>query len=235
MFLLRQGVNVRCHANVNVSVVKKTCHATILAVVVLLYVRFRWNRHKYISFYFLISVIGKSRVIEYSSSFKWSRKLGEPQSRVWRRIGRRPGELTSTLFSIFAKGFFLNYINSFQVTIKVRNSQIIQGKADFSKYKLVCFKKCFLLQQIHTYLFTCEVFSKILKLGKVGLKWVTLLYLSLSMLYQLQHANLRSLAAKGTQWTQWTQWGKCLVYIQKEHNEASVWCMSKILTPVKIC
>lgn len=142
MFLLRQGVNVRCHANVNVSVVKKMCHATILAVVVLLYVRFRWNRHKYIldnglvlpvlnksiTFYFLISVIGKSRVIEYLSSFKWSRKLGEPQSRVWRRIGRRPGELTSTLFSIFAKGFFLNYINSFQVTIKVRNSQIIQEK-----------------------------------------------------------------------------------------------------------
>ena len=140
MFLLRQGVNVRCHANVNVSVVKKTCHATVLAVVVLPYVRFRWNRHKYIldnglvlsvlnksiTFYFLISVIVKSRVIEYSSSFKWSRKLREPQCRVWRRIGRWPGELT--LFSIFAKGFFLNYINSFQVTIKVRNSQIIQEK-----------------------------------------------------------------------------------------------------------
>ena len=127
MFLLRQGVNVRCHANVNVSVVKKTCHATVLAVVVLPYVRFRWNRHKYIldnglvlsvlnksiTFYFLISVIVKSRVIEYSSSFKWSRKLREPQCRVWRRIRVWPGELTLILFYI-SKEIFASFTIHFR-------------------------------------------------------------------------------------------------------------------------
>ena len=61
MFLLRQGVNVRSHANENVSVVKKTCDATILAVVILAYVRIRWNRYKLILDNSLVrSVLNKS-------------------------------------------------------------------------------------------------------------------------------------------------------------------------------
>ena len=61
MFLLRQGLNVRRHANENVCVVKKTCDATILKVVTLAYVRIKWNRYKYILDNDLVlSVLNKS-------------------------------------------------------------------------------------------------------------------------------------------------------------------------------